>query len=103
MAVQCLEFDWDPAKARRNDAKHGVRFDEALTVFSDPFALTMFDEDHGDEEERWITLGTANDGRLLVVIHTHDDIDETRAVVRLISARPATKREARQYRDGEAP
>lgn len=103
MTAQCFEFDWDPAKARRNAARHGVLFNDALTIFADPLAKTLFDEDHSDMEERWITLGTAADGRLLVVIHTHAEIDGQRVAVRIISARPATKREARQYREGEAP
>ena len=97
------EFDWDPEKARRNVAKHGVRFDEAMAVFVDPLAMTIFDEDHSDEEERWVTMGMPQGGRLLVVIHTHAEIDETSVAIRIISARAATKREARQYQSGGTP
>jgi uncharacterized protein len=97
------EFDWDPEKARRNVAKHGVRFEEAMVVFLDPLAVTVFDNDHSDSEERWATIGMTLAGRLLVVVHTHAEIDETTVAIRIISARAATKREARQYRTGEAP
>jgi len=103
MALQNFEFDWDPSKDRRNVAKHGVSFTNALTIFSDPLALTLFDEAHSDDEDRWITLGAAKDGRLLVVIHTYRNTDVARVAVRIISARPATKREARQYHDGRTP
>ena len=94
-----FDFDWDPEKARSNAAKHGVRFEEAMSVLSDPLALTIFDEDHSDDEDRWITLGLASADRLLVVVHTFDERDE-RAYIRIISARIATLREQRQYREG---
>jgi uncharacterized DUF497 family protein len=99
MTAPSFEFDWDPAKAQRNDVKHGVRFEEAMMIFTDPLTLTMFDEDHSDDEERWITMGTTQGGRLLAVIHTYDETDATRVVIRIISARSATKRETRQYRE----
>ena len=65
-----LHFDWDPKKAASNLRKHKVSFVEASGVFCDPLALTVFDEDHGMHEERWITLGQVNGRRLVVVIHT---------------------------------
>jgi uncharacterized protein len=64
------EFDWDPAKAAANLAKHGVAFRSAMTVFLDPLARSRPDEDNSDEETRWVTLGEASNG-LLVVVHTY--------------------------------
>ena len=85
-------------KARSNAAKHGVRFEEAMTVLRDPLSLTIFDEAHSVNEERWITLGLANSERLLVVVHTFDERDD-QVYIRIISARIATSREQRQYRE----
>ena len=51
-----LVFEWDEEKAKRNEAKHGVAFDEAMTIFNDPFAMTVSDPDHSDEEERWLDI-----------------------------------------------
>ena len=95
-----FEFDWDPAKAESNRAKHGVSFEEAMTVFHDPLALSRPDEEHGANEERWVTLGQGRDGRLALVVHTFIEIDEDRAAIRIISARRPTKREIRQYEHG---
>jgi len=63
-----LVFEWDEEKAQRNEAKHGVAFDEAKTIFNDPFAMTVSDPDHSDEEERWLDIGLSAEGRLLVVL-----------------------------------
>ena len=98
-----IDFDWDPAKAASNAAKHGVAFDEAMTVFRDPLAKSILDQDSAPGEERWITLGATTSGNLLVVVHTWDDIDPDRSVVRIISARRPTAREARQYREDPHP
>jgi uncharacterized DUF497 family protein len=92
-----IEFDWDPAKARSNQAKHGVTFEQAMGVFADPLALSRLDDDPG--EERWITLGINGAGRLLLVVHTHIELTSDRIAVRIISARRATRREARQYEE----
>jgi uncharacterized DUF497 family protein len=88
-----LSYEWDPAKARANFAKYGVRFADPVTVLEDDLALTMRDPS-SDEEERWITLGRNSLGRLIVVIYTW-----RRDNVRLISARPATAREKSQYEE----
>ena len=72
-----MEFEWDPDKASRNLAKHGVSFTEAATVFGDPLAVTYFDPDHSDAEDRFLTFGDSSEGRLLVVSHTDRD-DRTR-------------------------
>ena len=92
-------FEWDPAKAQTNAEKHGVTFERATGVFSDPMALTIFDGEHvsGDKEDRWITLGQVGGDIYLVVIHTFHDLKENAVTVRLISARPATKHEIKQY------
>ena len=90
-------FTWDPIKAVSNWRKHGVSFKLATTVFSDRLALSIRDEEHSETEERWLTLGQAKNGRLVVVIHTYREISANSAEVRIISARRATGRERRQY------
>ncbi len=90
-------FEWDAAKAASNRRKHGVSFDLAATVFRDPLMISIPDGEHSESEERWITLGQAENGKLLVVIHTYHEISANAATVRIISARPATKHEQRQY------
>jgi len=90
-----MEFEWDPAKARRNERKHGLSLEEAATVFGDPLAISFHDPDHSTEEARWLTIGYASSARLVVVSHT-----ERAGRVRLISAREATKRERKIYEEG---
>ena len=63
-------FEWDPEKAKTNYRKHGVNYEEATTVFRDPTAISIFDDEHSEKEERWITIGISNAGRLIVVCHT---------------------------------
>lgn len=92
-----LEIAWDPAKARRNLQKHGVEFTLAASALLDPLALTTYDHAHSDDEERWFTLGLARDGSLYAVSHTLRVTGPATASVRLISARPATRREREQY------
>ena len=87
-----MNFEWDPAKATANVDKHGVTFDEASTVFADAFALTIFDPEHSEEEDRFLVIGLSDQGRLLVVWHT--DRDNT---TRLIGARMAHKLETGAY------
>ena len=91
-----LSFEWDPSKDASNTEKHGVTFEEASTVFSDPLSVTIGDPDHSDEEFRFLTMGLSVQNRLLVVIHT----DRSEAI-RLISARSATPRERRNYEQQE--
>jgi len=96
------QFEWDPVKAVRNAKEHGVSFERAATVFLDPRAMSIFDDEHSEAEERWNTLGLDRAGVLLVVCHTFREENDTgraaSAKVRLISARPADRREAAQYR-----
>lgn len=91
------QFEWDPIKARRNVREHGIAFQRAATVFLDPEAMSAFDEEHSQEEDRWITLGLDRTGILLVICHTYHEETEVSARIRLISARKATKNEAKQY------
>ena len=87
-----MEFEWDSIKAAKNLAKHGVSFPEAATVFGDPLSLTFPDPDHSVREQRFITIGCSQDGRVLIVAHT-----DRAERVRIISARKATPRERRHY------
>jgi uncharacterized DUF497 family protein len=87
------------AKAASNARKHKVTFDEAATVFGDPLALSVYDEE-SSEEKRWITLGRTESGHLLMVVHTYREMSQTEARVRIISARTPTKREQQTYEAG---
>ncbi len=90
-----MHFEWDRAKAEDNIAKHGVSFGETTTALRDPLSTTGVDPDHSFGEERFITFGVSTRGRLLVVAHTdHEDI------IRIISAREATRTEREIYEEG---
>ncbi len=89
-----LEFEWDPEKAKVNLRKHTVDFPEAATVFQDFLGITVFDPDHSKDEDRYLTFGTSERGRLLVVAHT-DRGDK----IRIISARELTRAEREQYEE----
>jgi hypothetical protein len=96
--VTTMLFMWDPGKARANIKKHGISFDLAATVFQDPLHLSVLDgKDRG--EERWVTIGVAGDSQTLVVVHLYREIANNE-VVRIISARRATKKEKKQYEEG---
>jgi hypothetical protein len=92
-------LEWDPAKAIANRTKHGVSFEEAATVFADPRMLTVYDDEHSESEDRWITLGTSAAGRVLVVCHTFREESADSATVRIYSSRRATRPERRQYEE----
>jgi uncharacterized protein len=87
-----LTFEWDEKKARSNSRKHGVRFEEASTIFADARSLTIPDPAHSEVEERFVTMGSSHRGKLLVVVYT-----ERGNNIRIISARPANRRERRVY------
>lgn len=89
-----LQFEWHEKKSHSNNAKHGVGFEEARTVFNDPFALTKADPDHSLNEERWLEMGLSATGRLLVVWYTWRE-----GVIRIIGARIASPTETRSYID----
>ena len=91
-----MKFEWDDAKAWENEAKHGVSFEEASTVFEDPFMQYFADDEHSVTEERYWAVGESDAGSLLVVCCT--DRGET---VRLISARPVTNKERQRYERGD--
>ena len=92
-----LHFEWDESKNVRNKKKHkGVSFEEAQTAFSDPNARLISDPDHSDDESRFILLGMSERFRVLVTCHCYRDDD---SVIRIISARKATKSEIRTYEE----
>jgi uncharacterized protein len=93
-----MQFEWDDEKATLNERKHGVSFSEAMTIFGDPLALTGYAPDHSTDEDRYITMGHAITGRLLIVSHT-----DREQRIRIISARDATRRERKDYEDGRFP
>ena len=94
-----IRFEWDKAKAALNKRKHGVSFEEAQTVFYDEHAIEFFDPDHSESEDRFIMLGLSFELRLLVVCHC---VRETQSVIRIISARKATRHEAKSYQREDA-
>ena len=89
-----MEFEWDADKAARNLTKHGVSFDDAATVFGNALAMTYFDPDHSEDEDRFLTFGQTQSGKMVVVSHT-DRGDS----IRIISARSMTRKETRQYEE----
>lgn len=90
-----LRFEWDPVKAEENLRKHGVSFEDARTVFYDDFAVEFYDDEHSEWEDRFLLLGLSAQLQLLLVCHCYR---ESESVIRLISAREATKSEAGFYR-----
>jgi uncharacterized DUF497 family protein len=88
-------YEWDPRKARENLKRHAVSFDEAASVFTDPFALTFDDPEHSVDEQRYITIGASSKERIVFVSHADRGEDH----VRIISARPATATEAHAYQE----
>jgi uncharacterized protein len=97
-----FRFDWDRSKAVANLRKHGVTFEVAATVFRDPRLLTIPDLRHGANEERWLSIGWASDGKILSVVHLWSEPDPETTKIRLISARIATQTEIRRYAKYEA-
>jgi uncharacterized protein len=85
-------FDWDEEKAKNNLIKHGVSFDEVISVFDDPLFLTFADPKHSSQEQRFIIMGESATGQLLVVSYT-----DRKDIIRLISARPVTRKERKAY------
>lgn len=98
MYIEHVNFTWDPKKSRSNLKKHGVPFEEAVTVFYDPLAKVAHDPEHSSNEDRFILVGHSHMNRLLFVIHIYrEDLDN----IRIISARRATKREIRDFEELE--
>ena len=90
-----MKFEWDEQKASKNLSSHKVLFEEAITVFIDQLYIDFFDPDHSDNEARYIRIGQSNKKRILIVSYT-----ERNNVIRIISAREATKRERDDYENG---
>ena len=88
-----IKFEWNAAKAATNKKKHGVSFEEAQSVFYDEFAVQFFDEDNSVSEDRFLMLGLSDEGRLLMVCHCEREGN----MIRIISARKATKNESHFY------
>ncbi len=89
-----LHFEWDPAKADANLSKHGISFEEAATAFYDSLGFEFYDEGNSEWEDRFLLLGMSSNFRLLLVCHCYRQKD---SVIRIISARKATKNESRHY------
>jgi uncharacterized DUF497 family protein len=90
--MRTVSFEWDEAKARSNHRKHGITFEEARTVFDNPLAAIFDDNQHSAEEQREIIIGHSSGDRLILVYFT-----ERSAAVRIFSARPATRKEQKDY------
>ena len=95
--MDMLHFEWDPQKDLTNQKKHGISFAEASTVFEDVNALVINDPEYSEDEERFVILGFSLQANLLVVCHCYR---ASESVIRIISARKATKNETRQYHEG---
>lgn len=88
-----ITFEWDDEKSEANLEKHGVSFDEASTVFYDPHAIVV-DDEHSFDEDRFIIVGLSATARVLTVCHCYRELNE---LIRIISARKATKNEETEY------
>ena len=87
-----LQFEWDSGKARSSKNKHRITFEQACTIFGDSLSRTIVDPTHSETEDRFITIGTSVNNKLIVVVHSNNN-----DTIRIISARKATKNEKRQY------
>ena len=94
---QLMRFEWDEQKNRQNLRKHDVRFETAMLVFDDPYALTQRDFT-SEDEERWITVGAIGPGSILLVVHTFYE-KQGEEIIRVISARAAESHERRAYEE----
>ena len=94
------KFDWDPTKEAKNIRKHKLDFRRAAAVFHDPNQVSIYDEGHSKTEDRWVTIGIDSNGVLRVIVHTYEQFADSLCEICIISARKATKKEARHYREG---
>ena len=90
-----VSFEWDPTKADANLAKHGVSFDEAVSVWQDYFYIDLFDDEHSNDEKRFLMIGESSSKRYLIISYT-----ERQNTIRIISARELTPKERREYEHG---
>lgn len=91
-----MKFEWDDNKNKLNQQKHGVTFEEARTVFDDPFQISKLDYRFSYNEERWVTIGSTNNSKILVVANLFFS-DDGEEIIRIISARPANPKERATY------
>ena len=94
--MNLMRFEWDSFKNSSNLKKHGISFEEAVLIFSDKNSLSIYDYDNTMKEDRWITMGMIPVGKVYVVVHT-DRSNKNDNIIRIISARKATKNEIKQY------
>ena len=92
-------FEWDPVKAKENLRKHRISFDRAAEIILDPLAVSIRDEEHSEDEERWVSMGKDRSGSLLILIRTFLEVAVEECRIRIISARKANKQETRQYEE----
>ena len=92
-----IQFEWDEKKNKLNRIKHGIWFEEVQSVFNDTFSRVFLDQSHSEEEDRFVIVGMNSSEKLLVVIHCYR---ESNSIIRLISARKATKKEVKFYEEG---
>ncbi len=92
-------LEWDPIKAKENLRKHRISFDRAGEVILDPLAVSIRDEEHSEDEERWVSIGKDRRGSVMVLIHTFLEVSAEECRVRIISARKANKRETKLYEE----
>jgi uncharacterized protein len=91
-------IEWDPEKARINFNKHGISFELASSVFWDPRAVSIYDDEHAGNEDRWITMGIAKNGQILLLCHLFKEETKDSCTIRIFSARKATKSEIKNYK-----
>ena len=96
-----LLFEWDAKKAENNFKKHKVRFEEAKTVFNDPFLISYRDEEHSQTEERYISVGTSATNKILLVVHLEQEMTGEIIIIRIISCRKAKASERKIHEKGE--
>lgn len=92
-----MKFEWDEDKNLANHSKHNIWFEEAQTVWADDLSLEFFDDDHSDKEDRFIRVGHSTRSKLLLVVFCERDAGN---IIRIISARKATKNERKDYEEG---
>ena len=96
-----IVFEWDEQKARANLEKHRIGFEEARTIFADPFLVTFVDELHSKKEERFISIGLSERNRVLLAVHTEREEKDETIIIRIISCRKATQTERKHYEEKE--
>ena len=95
--MNSMLFEWDPDKSKHNKKKHDISFEEAVLVFTDRNALSIYADEHSEHEDRWITIGLVPHDKVIVVIHADRIYIDHKEVIRIISARKATDKEKKDY------